>query len=195
MSQDIYIIDNKNALIKKMHDIFTAEKREFNFLSISSDDLDIVLKNIPSLIIIDEDTIETDIVDVCKKIKADDDNTITPIIVMSSNTNNEHIVNILKEYVEYYIKKPAQSEYVYHTVKNLLRLIYLNRRVSPLTGLPGNVQIHAELKKRLLNKENFAILYFDLDNFKAYNDIYGFLKGDEIIKFTARTILEHVHSR
>ncbi len=49
------------------------------------------------------------------------------------------------------------------------------------------------MKKRLLNKETFAIMYFDLDNFKAYNDVYGFTNGDEIIKFTARTITKHVH--
>ena len=59
--------------------------------------------------------------------------------------------------------------------------------------MPGNVQIQAEMKKRLLNKEKFAILYFDLDNFKAYNDVYGFSNGDEIIKFTARTITKHIH--
>ena len=69
-----------------------------------------------------------------------------------------------------------------------------NRRVSPLTGLPGNVQIHAELKKRILRQEPFCVLYVDLDNFKAYNDVYGFLKGDEIIEFTAETIVKMVHS-
>ena len=72
-------------------------------------------------------------------------------------------------------------------------MISRNRRISPLTGLPGNVQIQTEMKKRLLNKETFAIMYFDLDNFKAYNDVYGFANGDEIIKFTARTISKHVH--
>ena len=49
------------------------------------------------------------------------------------------------------------------------------------------------MKKRLLNKETFAMLYFDLDNFKAYNDVYGFANGDEIIKFTARTMSKHIH--
>ena len=71
--------------------------------------------------------------------------------------------------------------------------MYTNRRVSPLTGLPGNVQIHAELKKRLFNKEDFGVLYLDLDNFKAYNDVYGFLKGDQIIEYTADTILKCIH--
>ena len=69
-----------------------------------------------------------------------------------------------------------------------------NRKVSPLTGLPGNLQIQLELKKKLLKKENFTILYFDLDNFKEYNDTYGFLKGDEVIKFTAKTILKAIHN-
>jgi diguanylate cyclase (GGDEF)-like protein len=50
------------------------------------------------------------------------------------------------------------------------------------------------MKKRLLNKEIFAIMYFDLDNFKAYNDVYGFANGDEIIKFTGRVITKHVHN-
>ena len=39
------------------------------------------------------------------------------------------------------------------------------------------------------------MLYIDLDNFKAYNDTYGFAQGDELIKFTARTITNNVHSK
>ena len=50
------------------------------------------------------------------------------------------------------------------------------------------------MKKRLLNGERFAVFYFDLDNFKAYNDIYGFSNGDEIIKFTSRTIVRNIHN-
>ena len=50
------------------------------------------------------------------------------------------------------------------------------------------------MKKRLSNKEPFSVLYLDLDNFKAYNDVYGFVKGDQIIEFTAEeTILKGVH--
>ena len=41
-------------------------------------------------------------------------------------------------------------------------------------------------------KEDFVMLYLDLDNFKAYNDVYGFLNGDEIIKFTAITIGDNI---
>ena len=132
-------------------------------------------------------------VELCKQIRRDEDNTITPVIVVSSNGEKQHRLRILNESIEYFIKKPVDEEYLYCTVKNVTRLLTINRRISPLTGLPGNVQIHAELKKRLSNKEEFSVLYLDLDNFKAYNDVYGFLKGDEIISFTSRIILQCVH--
>ena len=93
------------------------------------------------------------------------------------------------------IKKPVDADFLYHTIKNLNRLLKINRRISALTGLPGNVQIHAELKKRIANKGEFSVLYLDLDNFKAYNDVYGFLRGDEIIEFTAHTILKCIHEK
>ena len=193
MVQEIYIIDNQNELITKLKESFKRELDEYNFKTIKTSEIEIALRNIPALIIIDEDTTDVNIVEFCKSIRANEDNSITPIIVASSNIDRQHRIDVLKTDVEYYIKKPIDDEYFYYTIKNVVGLLTKNRRISPLTGLPGNVQIQAEMKKRLLNKEKFAILYFDLDNFKAYNDVYGFSNGDEIIKFTARTISKHVH--
>lgn len=193
MVQEIYIIDNNNELIEKLRESFKRELDEYKFKSVKTSEIELALRNIPALIIIDEDTAEANIVEFCKSIRSNEDNSITPIIVVSSNREKEHVIDVLRTDVEYYIKKPINEEYLYYTIKNIVGLLTKNRRVSPLTGLPGNVQIQAEMKKRLLNKETFAILYFDLDNFKAYNDVYGFANGDEIIKFTARTITKHIH--
>lgn len=193
MVHDIYIIDNKNELRGKLSEIFKREVDEYKFKTIKTSELEVALRNIPSLIVIDEDNTDINIVEFCKSIRYNEDNSITPIIVVSSNKEKSHTVDVLKTDVEYYIKKPIDDEYFYYTIKNVVGLIAKNRRISPLTGLPGNVQIQTEMKKRLLNKDKFAILYFDLDNFKAYNDVYGFSNGDEIIKFTARTISKHIH--
>ena len=192
MVQEIYIIDDDDSSIVIFRELFKNDK-EYKFISVKSEQIDIALKNIPSLIIINEDAIDRDVVGLCRQIRRDEDNTITPVIVVSSNSDKEHRMRILKESIEYYIKKPVDEEYLYYTVKNLNRLLAINRRISPLTGLPGNVQIHAELKKRLSNKEAFSVLYIDLDNFKAYNDVYGFLKGDQIIEFTADTVVNALH--
>ncbi len=192
MIQDIYIIDNTQSVLNILKQIFKDDV-DYQFKSVKTEELNIALKNIPDMIIIDEDTINMDIIELCKSIRENEDNSITPIVVISSEWEKEHRIKILEQSIEYFIVKPIDREYFYYTVKNILNLLQNNRRISPLTGLPGNVQIQAEMKKRLLNREQFAMFYFDLDNFKAYNDTYGFSNGDEIIKFTARTIVENIH--
>ena len=163
MVQEIYIIDDDDSSIVIFRELFRNDP-EYKFISVKTEQIDIALKNIPSLIVINEDAIDRDVVELCRKIRKDEDNTITPVIVVSSKSEKEHRVRILQESIEYFIKKPV------------------------------DVQIHAELKKRILRQEPFCVLYVDLDNFKAYNDVYGFLKGDEIIEFTAETIVKMVHS-
>ena len=192
MVQEIYIIDDDESSLPIFRELF-KEDAEFKFIGVQTEQIDIALKNIPFLIIINEDAIDRDVLEICEKIRTDEDNKITPIIVVSSNSDRKHRLKVLDKSVEYYIKKPVDIDYLYYTVKNLNRLLSINRRISPLTGLPGNIQIHAELKKRLSKGEEFSVLYLDLDNFKAYNDVYGFLKGDQIIEFTAQVITRCVH--
>ena len=193
MIQEIYLIDNNSELEQTLMNMF-KDNKEYIIRKVTTDDLEIALKNIPSLIIVNEDSVNNESVNICRNIKENEDNTITPIIVITSENTHEHKLEMLELGVSHFIKYPIDNEYLYCTINNILKLLYANRRVSPLTGLPGNVQIQAEMKKRLLNKEQFTMMYFDLDNFKAYNDVYGFVQGDEIIKFTAKVILNNVHT-
>ncbi len=64
------------------------------------------------------------------------------------------------------------------------------RYASPLTLLPGNVPIHEHTDRLLAAGVNFVAVYFDLDHFKPYNDVYGYRKGDEMIQLVARIIVE-----
>lgn len=192
MVQEIYIIENENELYENIKTLFKYEKK-FSFCKLSTNDIDYVLQNIPTLIIINEDQINVDIVGLCSRIRDNEDNRATPIIVVSSDREKNHRLKVLDTSVEYYITKPIDIDYLYYTIKNIVTLMYVNRGVSPLTGLPGNMQIEAELKRRLRKKTEFNVLYFDLDNFKAYNDLYGFLRGDEVIKLTAKVIQRNIH--
>ena len=62
---------------------------------------------------------------------------------------------------------------------------------NPLTGLPGNVVIEDSISKLILEKKEFSLLYFDINDFKAFNDTYGFENGDRILSFTASIIQKH----
>jgi diguanylate cyclase (GGDEF)-like protein len=59
---------------------------------------------------------------------------------------------------------------------------------NPLTKLPGNLIIEGEITRRIFGQAPYCIIYIDVDNFKAYNDAYGFENGDRILKFVADTI-------
>jgi diguanylate cyclase (GGDEF)-like protein len=69
------------------------------------------------------------------------------------------------------------------------------RYMNPLTGLPGNVPIQETLRKLLEAKRPFAVCYFDLDNFKAFNDVYGYTSGDRAILLLARLLRTHADPR
>lgn len=63
---------------------------------------------------------------------------------------------------------------------------------NPLTGLPGNLSISKAIEKVMSSFKKYAIAYVDIDNFKTYNDIYGFTKGDELIKVLAKILTNTV---
>ena len=193
MLQEVYIIDDKAELINKVQEIFKNE-REYHFVSVKATDMEIASENIPTLIIVEDDNNKMSAVEICQKIRNNEDNNITPVIVISSNYDHDYRVKILNMSVQHFILKPIDEKYFYYTVKNIIDFVSINRRISPLTGLPGNVQIQTEMKKRLLKRDAFAVMYFDLDNFKAYNDVYGFSNGDEVIKLLARIIVKNIHN-
>lgn len=188
----LYIFDEEDqSLTTTLKEIMKKEK-SIKIKNYKIEELKNALINIPDLVVINEDSINIDIKEIFKAIKDSEDNSITPIIVISSIKDQEHIIDILKNDVEVYLNAPVNKDILYYTIMNIMKLLNRNRMVSPLTGLPGNVQIQAEMKKRLSNKEKYAMIYIDLDNFKAYNDTYGFSNGDEIIKFTAKLITKYV---
>lgn len=79
------------------------------------------------------------------------------------------------------------------SVKDLLQKIteieILNAKYqNPLSGLPGNIEIEQKLQWCIDSQSDNSVVYIDIDNFKAYNDIYGFEKGDSIIKCVSETL-------
>ena len=189
----IYVLDEdkEKNIYKALVNIMEKEKN-IKIYNYKLSEITEALVNIPDIVVVNEDNINLNMEKVFKQIKSNEDNSITPIIVLSSNKEQNHIIETLKNDVEIYLVKPVNYEILYYSIMNIMKLLNRNRMVSPLTGLPGNVQIQAEMKKRLSNGKSYAMIYIDLDNFKAYNDTYGFSNGDEMIKLTARVITKNV---
>ena len=154
MAKDIFIIDNKKELISIMTELF--KDQDYEFKTVSTSELEVALENIPAMIVIDEDNIDKDITEITDIIKNDEDNSITPIIVISSNYEKEHRVKILSNSVLHYIVKPIYENYLYFTVINIINLLEVNRRVSPLTRTSWKCTNSSRNEKKIIKKRSIC---------------------------------------
>ena len=106
-----------------------------------------------------------------------------PIILLTARGLPEDRVRGLELGADDYITKPFDITELAARVRAVLRRTQAARDLSPLTGLPGNFKITAEIEAAIRERSDFALVHGDLDNFKAFNDHYGFMRGDEVIRF------------
>lgn len=144
----------------------------------------------PDLILCDIMMPELDGLEVCRRLKSDGRTNQIPVVMLSAKTQAQDKVSSIEAGADDFITKPFDfSDLVARIKINLIRARQ-KRDVSPLTGLPGGISIEAETKMRITRDEKFAILYMDIDNFKPFNDIYGFPEGDRAIKLLASIVDE-----
>ncbi|MGB4782265.1 diguanylate cyclase domain-containing protein, partial [Candidatus Methylomirabilis sp.] len=91
-----------------------------------------------------------------------------------------------------YIVSPVNPKEVCVRSRLCLLRSHLDLDANPLTRLPGNNTILREIQRRLDSGLPFALAYLDIDSFKAFNDRYGFSRGDDALRMTARIVLNAV---
>ncbi|PDW04805.1 diguanylate cyclase domain-containing protein [Candidatus Viridilinea mediisalina] len=111
-----------------------------------------------------------------------------PVIILTARSASSEVVVGFDTGADDYIVKPYDIDVLLARIRSHLRRAAKLPVRNPLTGLPGNVLLEAELKRQLKQQNDFALLYVDLDNFKAFNDAYGFARGDRAIHLLADTL-------
>jgi diguanylate cyclase (GGDEF)-like protein len=127
-------------------------------------------------------------VEVTRRLRADSRTATLPIIMLTAKTLSADRVLGLTTGADDYIIKPFDTLELVARVRSTLRRNAEARAVSPLTSLPGNVRIEDEIAGRVASGSPFAVAYLDLDNFKAFNDAHGFLRGDKVILLLATAL-------
>jgi len=115
---------------------------------------------------------------------------LIPVIFLTVRSSLKDKVEHLLNGADDYVTKPFIPEELVARLRAVLTRATTTRDLNPLTGMSGNTDILREISHRLLKQERFAILYPDIDAFKSYNDHYGFLRGDDVIKSLGTIILE-----
>lgn len=111
-----------------------------------------------------------------------------PIIILTSDEEKDTKLEGLSLDIDEYLTKPADEDEIVARVQLLIKRSMQKIDSNPLTKLPGNPSIQKKIEEVIAKQEKFAVMYLDLNNFKVYNDVYGFKEGDNVIKQTAKLI-------
>jgi GGDEF domain-containing protein len=118
--------------------------------------------------------------------------TVTPVIVWHTNPDPETALRVLDSNVDELVTGDRDDARAQARLRLAVRRSWRDLDVNPSSRLPGPTTIERVLRTKIEQQEQFAVCYADLDDFKAYNDYYGYFYGDKVIKMTARIIRETV---
>ena len=147
----------------------------------------------PDLMLLDLNMPGMDGHEVCQQIKQQPRFAQLPVLILTSSDDLNDKLYSFDEGADDYITKEMDPQEIEKRIETVLRRYRQNLDSNPLTHLPGNNIIQREIQKRIDENRQFSVAYCDLDNFKAYNDRYGFMEGDRVIRFCAEVMSEAIH--
>ncbi len=156
--------------------------------------LSLVNRGLPPLLVLDGDGKVDEVCELIRELRSDPFSAIVPVIVWSEVADIEIIDRVLAAGADDFLKHSMDER------EKLLRLDTVARRaerdvgVHPTTRLPGTAMIERDISARLGAAESFAVCYADIDNFKEFNDRYGYAHGDRVILLTSKILRDVVRA-
>ena len=152
----------------------------------------IALRQRPDLVVGNLSAADSSPVTVCQRFKTNVRLRHVPIVVVTHRGELANKVAVVNGGADDYLVEPYDEAELVARINRSIARSRASLDANPLTRLPGNASIKAEVDERLAAGECFAVLFIDLDNFKAFNDRYGFDRGDEALRVLGDIVLEAV---
>ena len=152
------------------------------------------LREVPQLLIVDLMLPGMDGFAVVEHLRGNVKTAHIPVMMLSARHDTADKVRAFDIEVDDYLTKPVNTDELLARIRTQLRRVRDNV-LSPLTGLPSGLRVERAIEHQLALADPWSVLYLDLDHFKAYNDVYGFLRGNDLIRLLARVTTESVRER
>ena len=154
--------------------------------------LDLATKKYPDLIIIDAHLLSMDALTLCKVLKYDFITAYIPIIMLIEKRQFRRSLLDIQQGIDDFLIKPPDPIDLEIRIALSLKSADHQFHANALTKLPGNKSIEKLVKTYLEEKKTFSFVYLDINNFKSFNDKYGYMAGDRVILQTAKIITSAV---
>src|SRR5215213_8984348 len=148
----------------------------------------IAQQQIPDLILVDLMMPQMDGYEAIRQLRNDTRTAHIPMLILTAQLHTRDVVVGFESGADDYLTKPFDTAILLARIQSQLRRADQPPVRNPLTGLAGNTLLLEEMRYRLEQAVPLALLYVDLDNFKVFNDTYGFARGDEAILLVAHLV-------
>jgi len=180
----ILVVEGEGMITDSIKNHLASEVCQAVTVLNDEDAVQFALREMPSLIILDVMRSAFDVYQVIQQLRDHPKCMHIPIILLSPHSSVVEKVRAYELGVDSYIAKPFSIDELLVHVRYHLRRIQ-QTTLSPLTQLPGGLQLERAIHYKLRGSDPWSVLYLDLDNFKAFNDAYGFLAGNDMILLVA----------
>ena len=184
----VLVVDDDPFIARLLEIELRAVGYEVRLSSDGQEALETIADWLPDLVLADVMMPNMDGFELTRRLRQDSRTATVSVIMLTARGLSADKLEGFSVGADDYIVKPFDTPELLARIRGVLRRAKEMRAQSPLTGLPGNVRIESEIEARVKAGETFAILYVDLDHFKSFNDHYGFMRGDQVIQWTARLL-------
>ncbi|AEH44401.1 diguanylate cyclase [Thermodesulfatator indicus DSM 15286] len=175
----------QSKLLQKLAS-FLEEDFLIEFTDVPERAIEKVFNSPPELLLIEEALAPEMTKNLVRAFKKDLHLTFLPILLIVSEESLDKNWESLP--VDDFVLDEANPQEVKSRLKLALVRVKCSADANPLTGLPGNTSILRTIQEKIDRGERVAVAYVDIDQFKPFNDRYGFARGDEILRVLARIL-------
>ncbi|MFQ5422077.1 MAG: response regulator [Anaerolineae bacterium] len=188
----ILIVEDDFDISNMLRIFFSGQKYNVEVAARGNDALEMCRKQLPDLIVLDIMLPDIDGYEVCRQLRTSTRTSHIPIIFLTQKDERSDRIAGLELGADDYITKPFDIEELKLRVRTAIRTHQRLNMTDPRTGLPSARLIEDQLRN-LMRTENWSLLLVGVDNMAPFNNVYGFVAGDEVLRFTAMQLNESVN--
>lgn len=192
MSKGLLLVVEDDSDVAKMLQIY-FESQGYDSVAVARGEeaLEICRRKLPNLVILDIVLPDIDGYEVCRRLRGNLRTSHIPIIFLTQKDERRDQIAGLELGADDYITKPFDLQLLMLRAEGALRRAGWLSLTSPVTGLPSSKLIEEQLRE-LMRREDWAVLYVGINHLDDFNDVYGFVAGDDVLRFAAMLISETV---
>jgi len=187
----LLIVEDDFDISNMLRIYFDSQGYETIIATRGEEALEMCQRSLPNLVVLDIVLPDINGYDVCRNLRGNLRTSHIPIIFLTQKDERSDQIAGLELGADDYITKPFDLQLLMLRVEGALRRAGWLSLTSPVTGLPSSKLIEEQLRK-IMRQKGWSVLYIGINHIGDFNDVYGFVAGDDVLRFTAMLLAEVV---